>query len=167
MYFVEDLYLLDSVIKILSAHMYSSSFIASLLIFTAIDINRKGPDLISYNIDNKQTFKRINYRLLFMGEYSELTITTAERSWLVHRAIICPQSGFFKVSRSTHITMRKMPPADTQSQKSQTENLFLLDNNPKAIALMIMYLRKNLYTDIPSTLASLRTISKARNRTIP
>jgi hypothetical protein len=35
------------------------------------------------------------FSLHFGGKYSDLTITCNYRQWAVHRAIVCPRSGFF------------------------------------------------------------------------
>lgn len=62
------------------------------------------------------------------------------------------------------MTMRRMRPANTPSQKSQTKTIPLLEADPKDIALMIVHLYTGLYTDIASTPSSHRTIFSQSQR---
>ncbi|KAG7002067.1 hypothetical protein G7Y79_00029g063630 [Physcia stellaris] len=94
---------------------------------------------------DKETLERRNYNLLFTGDYSDLTITTKARNWPVHRAIICPQSGFFRAACKGGF------------KESQTKTISLLEDDPTDIALLLLHLYTNLYTDSPTALSWLRT----------
>lgn len=69
---------------------------------------------------DKETLERRNYSLLYTGDYSDITITTAARHWPVHRAIICPQSGFFKAACKEGFKVKPTTKREDPSNYSNT-----------------------------------------------
>lgn len=70
------------------------------------------------------------------GEYHDLTIRSGDRSWKVHRAIICPQSKYFTKACSGGF------------KEAETREIVLEGDEPVLVDMMLHYLYTGLYTEV-------------------
>ncbi|KAF9768027.1 hypothetical protein IL306_014744 [Fusarium sp. DS 682] len=72
--------------------------------------------------------------LLKTGDYSDLVISCGKDRYPVHKAIVCPQSHFFKVA------------CDGKFKEAHTGTIELPDDDPVAVRMMIEYLYHHTYS---------------------
>ncbi|KAM0082317.1 hypothetical protein ACKRZS_005476 [Fusarium odoratissimum] len=71
--------------------------------------------------------------LLKTGDYSDLVISCGKDQYRVHKAIICPRSHFFKAAY------------DGEFKEAQTGTIYLPDDDPVVVRMMIEYLYHDTY----------------------
>ncbi|KAF2737119.1 hypothetical protein EJ04DRAFT_129332 [Polyplosphaeria fusca] len=76
--------------------------------------------------DGTQLLKNALKQLLFSGDYSDFTIVCGERTWKVHKAIICPRSDYFAR-------------AVTFGKEAEDKCIDLVEDDPEVVGLMLEY----------------------------
>ncbi|KAF2470994.1 uncharacterized protein BDR25DRAFT_28881 [Lindgomyces ingoldianus] len=75
--------------------------------------------------------------LLTSGEYSDFTINCKDKTWRVHKAIVCPRSGYF--ARAVNF-----------GREAKDRMIDLLEDETEIVGLMLEYLYIGDYT-VPTT----------------
>ncbi|KAG6986522.1 multicopper oxidase abr1 [Physcia stellaris] len=74
-------------------------------------------------------------RIKDSGDYSDLTIVCGKSEFKVHRAIVCPQSGFFSAACKEGF------------KETSTGTIELQEEDEELVRLMVEYLYTTMYTD--------------------
>ncbi|KAF2112087.1 hypothetical protein BDV96DRAFT_168387 [Lophiotrema nucula] len=83
--------------------------------------------------ESEQLFNSALKDLLTSGEYSDFTITCENRSWKVHKAIICPRSGYFE--RAVKF-----------GREAEDKGIDLVEDEAQIVEMMLEYLYSGDYT---------------------
>lgn len=104
--------------------------------------------------------------LLESTKYSDLTLTCAARSIPTHRAIVCPQSGFFDAACSGKFLVsgdgkKTWYTLLTAVQESKCQNINLEDDDVECVRKMLSFMYKGTYEDEQTELSTLQVAGQA------